>query len=62
MSFNRKLIKFFRGNISKLRGHICFNFCVEVARLLKVAPYYRAQAAHGQFTLGSHLKRVKNDH
>ena len=39
MSFNRKLIKFFGGNISKLRGHVCFNFCVDVARILKLAPY-----------------------
>ena len=23
MNFNRKLIKFFEGNISKLRGHVC---------------------------------------
>ena len=38
MSFNRKLIKFFGGNISKLRGHVCFNFCVDVARILKLAP------------------------
>ena len=26
MSFNRKLIKFFGGNISKLRSHVCFIF------------------------------------
>ena len=26
MSFNRKLIKFFGGNISKLRGRVCFIF------------------------------------
>ena len=41
MSFNRKLRKFFGGNISKLRGHVhvCFNFCVDVARILKLAPY-----------------------
>ena len=26
MSFNRKLIKFFWGNISKLRGRVCFIF------------------------------------
>ena len=39
MSFNRKLIKFFGRNISKLRGHVCFNFCVDVARILKLAPY-----------------------
>ena len=39
MSFNRKLIKFFGWNISKLRGHVCFNFCVDVARILKLAPY-----------------------
>ena len=32
MSFNRKLIKFFGGNISKLRGHVCFNFCVRERR------------------------------
>ena len=51
MSFNRKLIKFFGGNISKLRGHVCFFFCVDVARILSTS----AQAAYGQFTLGSHL-------
>ena len=39
MSFSRKLIKFFGGNISKLRDHVCFNFCVDVARILKLAPY-----------------------
>ena len=39
MSFNRKLIKFFGGNILKLRGHVFFNFCVDVARILKLAPY-----------------------
>ena len=36
MRFNRELIKFFGGNISKLRGHVCFNFCVDVARILKL--------------------------
>ena len=45
MSFNRKLIKFFfffwggGGHISKLRGHVCFNFRVDVAWILKLAPY-----------------------
>ena len=39
MSFNRKSIKFFGRNISKLRGHVCFNFCVDVARILKLSPY-----------------------
>ena len=38
MSFNRKLIKF-GGNISKLRAHVCFNCCVDVPRILKLAPY-----------------------
>ena len=40
MSFNRMLIKFFGWNISKLRGHVSFNFCVDVARILKLAPYW----------------------
>ena len=39
MRFNRKLIKFFWGNILKLRGHVYFNFCVDVARILKLVPY-----------------------
>ena len=39
MSFNRKLIKFFGGDISKPRGHVCFNLCVDVALILKLAPY-----------------------
>ena len=39
MSFNRKFVKFFEGNISKLRGHVCFNFWVDVALNLKLAPY-----------------------
>ena len=39
MSFSRKLIKFFGWNISNLRGHACFDFCVDVARILKLAPY-----------------------
>ena len=47
MNFNRKLIKFFfffffgggGADISKLRGHVCFNFRVDVAWILKLAPY-----------------------
>ena len=39
MSFNRTLIKFFGWNIWKLRGHVCFNFRVDVARILRLAPY-----------------------
>ena len=39
ISFNRKLIKFLGWNISKLRGHVCFHFCVDVARILKLVPY-----------------------
>ena len=27
------------GNISKLRGHVCSNFRVDVAWILKLAPY-----------------------
>ena len=28
----QKVNKVFWGNISKLKGHVCFNFCVDVAR------------------------------
>ena len=55
MSFNRKLIKFFGGNISKLRGHVCFIFAW-TSRGFQSSRHTSAQAAHGQSTLGSHLK------
>ena len=40
MSFNSKLIKVFGGNILKLRAGPClFYFCVDIAWILKLAPY-----------------------
>ena len=50
MSFNRKLRKYFETERPCL-----FYFCVDVARILNSRDT-SAQAAHGQFTLGSHLK------
>ena len=54
MSCNRKLIKFFWGNTSKLRSHVLI-FAWSSRRFLS-SRHASAQAAHGQFTLRSNLK------
>ena len=39
VNFNRKLIKFFWGNNFETKRSCLFYFCVEGARVLKLAPY-----------------------
>ena len=41
-----------RGMISgqKLRGHVCFNFCEDVARILKLSPYQCSGCARPIFS------------
>ena len=55
MSFNRKLIKSFWRNFSKLRSHVCFIFAWTSRGFLSLC-HNSAQAMHGQFIPGSHLK------
>ena len=49
LSFNRKLIKFCSGNISKLRGPFCFIFASTSPWILN-SRHTSAQASHGQST------------
>ena len=49
LSFNRKLIKFCSGNISKLRGPFCFIFAWTSPWILN-SRHTSAQASHGQST------------
>ena len=56
MSCNRRSIKFLWGEYFETKRPCLSCFCVDVTRILKLAPYYHTQAAHVQFTLGSHLR------
>ena len=56
MSFNRKLIKFFWGGIFRNWEAMFVLIFAWTSRGFYSSRHTSAQAAHGQFTLGSHLK------
>ena len=59
-----KVNKVFWGNTSLLRGHVCFILILRGRRadFKAHAMHTSAQAAHNQFTLESHLKRLWTRH